>query len=1060
MFLPFLIFFFLHFLLRDTNRLQNMILAVGPGTPAYELYHHDSDSSHEGSYSDESFDDSYEDDSDDDDNYNNSDDNDGTNMTESNHMSTTFGRKRRASSHECENEINEQINDEQCADDHVQFHNQTAFKILEEYVPSMKHNGCVNTSTWLSTGWRVSRARTDDSFLNSFIVSDSYSSNSKIGSIHSIEAEECPTQLMTSGDDARVKIWDVEMSMGRASPNPSSCTECPFGYIDMEDKIRSSIAKPWKSRYRYTDKVPGLVKLMATVQTSHRGNVFHAIPAGVDRKGKILTCAADGTLRMSDVDHQSSSENSNTSSQIILGPTNEEHFEMCFSIHMLDQNNGLLCSEPGLKRFDLRVGTRSQSYAPLLEIDGSKGCAVYSTSSEDSSYVFADGGNYICLYDLRFIPGKDQNVVQRYMPDCLYDQAIVSGLDLSKDRKELLVSYENDYIYTFPVFRSAQVSPTIDEILSFEAQHESDKNLFNRQFASYGGHLNRFTFLKAAKYAGPNDEYICTGSDSGHAFIYDKISSAVVSLLKADTSICNGIVPHPTLPLFVTYGMNSSAKLWRASIPVDDDVDDSIVGRRLKYEQKKYVASPVALNWREVQERLSDLMECDNHCDIEMFPDEIVLDPISPPGILDDISDMFFSSFLDPHPFKYVNHAIVNDLMNLPKILANNLFESLTFITNDERSPTVGEVEEIRRRMSILRLHHQAQELGLYLDPSEDEPWKLTEIQSNRRLNKSLSMADTIPNFPSDWLQFDKRFSVWCITGGCNFNKHTYREFFELLYNFKQYHGKEGAEQQTSDIDNDGDDDDDDYDKDAFLELLFNDDDDDDDDDDAFSKAFDLLHDTIKQLKEEGNKACKDGKTHLAATYYDKALRYCSIAFTDHEVGRFEFLSDHKHVLLQNDGYNIDWSPFFKNFISIQLNLSMVNLKPEIYDLEAAAEQLRLVLHYLTPFVEKSGIILTGEGLRKIERNQPVEIYKEAKEFQSKAYFRLGTVMMEMKKFSYAEMYYGKCLECRKAIHPNSPPDKLILKKLALAKNQAEKKQRRERKKFKFSFGGAHGDSD
>jgi hypothetical protein len=67
---------------------------------------------------------------------------------------------------------------------------------------------------------------------------------------------------------------------------------------------------------------------------------------------------------------------------------------------------------------------------------------------------------------------------------------------------------------------------------------------------------------------------------------------------------------------------------------------------------------------------------------------------------------------------------------------------------------------------------------------------------------------------------------------------------------------------------------------------------------------------------------------------------------------------------------------------------------------------------------------------------------------------------MEMKQFSYAEMYYGKCLECRKAIHPNSPPDKLILKKLALAKNQAEKKKRRERKKFKFSFGDAHEDSD
>jgi hypothetical protein len=46
-------------------------------------------------------------------------------------------------------------------------------------------------------------------------------------------------------------------------------------------------------------------------------------------------------------------------------------------------------------------------------------------------------------------------------------------------------------------------------------------------------------------------------------------------MLKADKSTCNGIVPHPTLPFFLTYGIDSTAKLWRASNPVDDDDDDS-----------------------------------------------------------------------------------------------------------------------------------------------------------------------------------------------------------------------------------------------------------------------------------------------------------------------------------------------------------------------------------------------------------------------------------------------------------------------------------------------------
>ena len=80
---------------------------------------------------------------------------------------------------------------------------------------------------------------------------------------------------------------------------------------------------------------------------------------------------------------------------------------------------------------------------------------------------------------------------------------------------------------------------------------------------------------KNAKYAGPRDEYICTGSDSGHAWIYEKATGTVVSFLNADNSTCNGIIPHPELPFFVTYGIASTALLWRASVPVDNEVDDS-----------------------------------------------------------------------------------------------------------------------------------------------------------------------------------------------------------------------------------------------------------------------------------------------------------------------------------------------------------------------------------------------------------------------------------------------------------------------------------------------------
>lgn len=144
-------------------------------------------------------------------------------------------------------------------------------------------------------------------------------------------------------------------------------------------------------------------------------------------------------------------------------------------------------------------------------------------------------------------------------------------------------------IYTFPIFphASSAAGPSLSDINAATANHmeeDGESSNLNRpvpELAAYGGHLNRLTFLKMAKYAGPRDEYICTGSDSGHAWIYEKKTGSVVSFLKADNSTCNGIVPHPTLPYFITYGIDTTAKLWRASNPVDDNVDDTDLVRIL-----------------------------------------------------------------------------------------------------------------------------------------------------------------------------------------------------------------------------------------------------------------------------------------------------------------------------------------------------------------------------------------------------------------------------------------------------------------------------------------------
>ena len=245
------------------------------------------------------------------------------------------------------------------------------------FATSIRHGGCINTATWLTSPWRLSVPGHNSSVA----AHDSY---------------ECPTQLITSGDDRHVKFWDVRHAMGTTSPLPiGSNLDCPFA------DIAKCSSYDWINHDFNELPLPGSVIPLATLPTDHHGNIFHVTP--VDHQpGKVVTCAADGYLRMIDV-HQSSG-----SSTIIVSPeyAHDDMSDllpagllsmrsgMCFSHHFLNANTGLLCSERGLTRFDVRLPPREQSARSLLGTDKScKCCAIWSASSPssedmDSAYVF------------------------------------------------------------------------------------------------------------------------------------------------------------------------------------------------------------------------------------------------------------------------------------------------------------------------------------------------------------------------------------------------------------------------------------------------------------------------------------------------------------------------------------------------------------------------------------------------------------------------------------------------------------------------------------------------
>lgn len=617
-----------------------------------------------------------------------------------------------------------------------------ATSIERPIAPSMRHGGCINTSAWLTCPWRLSYANHDNNTLHGgLIVSSSHSANSagafsfddeddddgdyndaptaRKSTMIALDTTECTTQLITSGDDRFVKFWDVSNAMGGISPYPGGpSTSCPFAHPSRLYTTPSEVVNTWKKRNKRGDPIPGSVIPLATLATGHRGNVFHATPLYY-QPGKVATCGADGYMRLCDVESGSNA----SSSTIVVSPDLDEdgidmpigylrmRGVMCFSHHFLDANTGLLCSEQGLKRFDLRLSPREQPSGSVLggQYSSAKACAIWSASDEgdcfDSAYVFVGSSSGdVALCDLRMTSNTSSRIVQHYRPSCFgpYEPVSVSGLDVSRDLKELLVSYESDQIYSFPIFPycKSAAGPSVEELASYSAaiaapsctdEYEDEDKLGGASrllpdFASYGGHLNRFTFLKRATFAGPNDEYICTGSDSGHAWIYEKATGAVVSLLKADHSTCNGIVPHPTLPFFATYGIDSTAKLWRATHPVGDDTNDSDLGRCRTAHKTTYEASQPVHSWKGTQSKLDLFCDPDieeDH-DFTLLPDEVPSHDDEDDSIFGGLAGVLFrnvSRFGGSQSIPF----IANDLASLPKVLLQNYFTCLrAFVSGDE----------------------------------------------------------------------------------------------------------------------------------------------------------------------------------------------------------------------------------------------------------------------------------------------------------------------------------------------------------------------------------------
>ncbi|KAG2210973.1 hypothetical protein INT47_000133 [Mucor saturninus] len=88
----------------------------------------------------------------------------------------------------------------------------------------------------------------------------------------------------------------------------------------------------------------------------------------------------------------------------------------------------------------------------------------------------------------------------------------------------------------------------------------------------YVGHCNIET-VKDVGFYGLYDEYVVSGSDRGHLFIWDKKTTNIVQILRADEDVVNVAKGHPFLPILAVSGIDSTVKIFKPTSRLPTSTD-------------------------------------------------------------------------------------------------------------------------------------------------------------------------------------------------------------------------------------------------------------------------------------------------------------------------------------------------------------------------------------------------------------------------------------------------------------------------------------------------------
>ena len=294
-------------------------------------------------------------------------------------------------------------------------------------------------------------------------------------------------------------------------------------------------------------------------ESGHHGNIFCA---RLVRDSTVISCAADGAVRLSELTDGSSS--------LVLRHRGRAHRLA------LRGDVALTCGEDGLvNRVDMRAP--SAEHQTLLRARaGGRKMSIYTIGQHPHEpHIFAVAGASPTVFELddrrlsesATLP-LERVATARFCPSSLRgSHEHITGIKYNWCGSELLASFNDDDAFVFDRSAHAMTSdetadsstaaPPADEDEEADATAPAEATYRGR----YVGHRNQQTVKQIAFY-GPRSEWVVSGSDCGHIFFWRASDGRLVNIIEGDTiGAVNCLESRSDLGLLATSGLENDAKL-------------------------------------------------------------------------------------------------------------------------------------------------------------------------------------------------------------------------------------------------------------------------------------------------------------------------------------------------------------------------------------------------------------------------------------------------------------------------------------------------------------------